>query len=88
MQERIQLALKKASANHGPREAAESIGFTCEQPPSLTCRYVGEMTYQVHGAPKENTDAQKVHVVSYSIVLDNYMDRNSVHAERKTSIVP
>ncbi|ULA60366.1 MAG: hypothetical protein LZF60_230102 [Nitrospira sp.] len=88
MNEQIQLALKKANATHGPREAAESIGFACEQPPSLTCRYVGEMACQVHGAPKENTDAQKVHIVSYSIVLADYTDRNSIHAERKTSIVP
>jgi len=84
----IQIALGKANKDHSPRVAAESIGFTCEEPPSQTCRYAGEMKYQVHGAPKENKDAQKVHIVSYSILLASYDKLDNIRFETKTTVVP
>ena len=84
----IQIALTKASKGQSPRVAAESIGFTCDDPPSQTCRYAGEMKYQVHGAPKENKDAQKVHIVSYSILLASYDKLDNIGCETKTTVVP
>src|SRR5215467_13420168 len=85
--EKIQIAIK-VSKEHSPRAAAESIGFTCDDPPSKTCGYTGEMKYQLHRVPNNNTDAQKIHIVSYSIVLPNYNDPNDLRVERTTTLVP
>lgn len=88
IREKIQISLGEASKDHSARAAAESIGFACDASPSKICRYAGEMKYQVHGVPKENIDAEKIHIVSYSIVLPNYDDVNDIRAERKTTVVP
>src|SRR5215467_8009114 len=84
----IQVALDRAGKNGSSREAAESVGFTCDNPPSKTCRYRGEMTYQVHGAPKENQDAQKVHIVSYSILLSSHDHTDDVRVQQQTMVAP
>jgi hypothetical protein len=84
----IRTVLEKAKVGRSLRSAAESVGFTCEESPSKTCRYVGMMTYQVHGAPKENVDAQKVHIISYSIVLPTYDNTNDIQVDQKTTIAP
>lgn len=84
----IKAALEKAKDGQSLRSAAESVGFTCEASPSKTCRYAGTMTYQIHGAPKENIDSQKVHIVSYSILLPSYDNTNDVRADQKTTILP
>ena len=84
----IKAALENAKHGQSLCSAAESIGFTCEALPSKTCRYAGTMRYQVHGAPKENRDAQKVHIVSYSILLPSYDNTNDVRADQETTIVP
>ena len=49
----ITMALGKTTRGQSYRAVAESFGFTCEDPPSKTCRYAGEMTYQVHGVPEK-----------------------------------
>lgn len=71
--QKIRIALEKAGKGRPSRAATESVGFTCEDLPSRTCRYAGEMTYQIYGAPRENKDfLQRGYMVSYSIVLPNY----------------
>ncbi len=80
--------LNNAMVGRLPRAAAESVGFTCENPPGQSCRYTGESKYQIHPMPKNNPDAGKVHIVSYTVVLPNYDDPNDVRVEQKTTVVP
>lgn len=86
--EKIQIALGKADKGLGPRAGAESIGFTCDSPPSQTCRYAGERKYQLYGVPKGNPEAEKIHILSYSIVLLDYADTKNIWVEQTTTIVP
>lgn len=85
---KIKAALEKAREGRSYRSAAEAVGFMCEAPPSKICQYAGKMTYQVHGAPKENVDAQKVHILSYSILLPDYENTDGVRIEQDTTILP
>lgn len=82
----IRFALAKASEKQSGRAAAESIGFTCEEPPSKICRYSGEMNYRVYGAPKENVDAQKLHIVSYSLLLPDHDNPKNIDFNTETTV--
>jgi hypothetical protein len=82
-------ALEAAREGQSARAAAEKIGLICDNPPSKTCRYNGEMKYQFHVEPNpENPDAHKIHIVSYKIILGNYDEPNNLIVEQKTSVLP
>ncbi len=85
----IRIVLEKAGRERSSRAVAESVGFTCEAPPSMTCRYAGEMTYQVHDAPRENKDVpQRAYIVSYSIVLLNHDEPLAIRIQQNIAPVP
>lgn len=86
--EKIHIALDNANKKHGPRLAAESIGFTCDSPPGQTCQYAGERKYQLHGVPESNSEAAKVHIISYSIMLPDYADTKNIVVEQTTTTFP
>jgi hypothetical protein len=81
-------SLKKAKGSHSPRQAAESIGFTCDPPPSQTCRYTGEQKYRYHNFPKGHVLTGKVQVVTYSLVLANYDEPDTIDVQKEEKIVP
>jgi len=81
-------SLKKAKNSHSARQAAESIGFTCDPPPSHSCRYSAEQKYRYHNFPKGHVLTGKVQVVTYSLVLLNYDEPDTIDVQKEEKIVP
>ena len=84
----ITTVLKKAMVSRSVRAAAESIGFTCEDPPSQMCRYAGEKTYRFYNLPEGHRESGKTHIVTYLIVLPNYDNQDDVRVQQKDTVVP
>lgn len=44
------------------------------------------MNYRVYGAPKENVDAQKLHIVSYSLLLPDHDNPKNIDFNTETTV--
>jgi hypothetical protein len=85
--EKIKELLITANKSNQPRSAAESVGMTCEAPPSRSCKYFGVVRYFFINGPSGNPDADKPHYVRINVTLPDFNNPNIVIVKQDQMVI-